>query len=66
MAAEYTTDQPKELCDKAKLLVHELKRNTVDSPHHWGWLHLRITNLSVEECEAIVNGLSLIRIMLNG
>ena len=29
----------------------------MDSPHHWGSLHLRVTNLSTEECEAIFEGL---------
>ena len=48
-----------ELRDKVKILVNELKTNTVDSPHHYGWLHLRITDLSVKECEAIVEGLEM-------
>ena len=37
-----------ELRDKVKILVNELKTNTVDSPDHYGWLHLRITDLSVK------------------
>jgi hypothetical protein len=56
-AVSTTTVKRKGLRDKVKLLVHELKTNSVDSPHHWGWLHLRVTNLSTEECEAIAEGL---------
>lgn len=52
-----TTHESGELREKVKKLVHELKTNTVDSPHHCGWLHLRIRDLSLEECQAIAEAL---------
>jgi hypothetical protein len=49
--------KPEELSDEVKLLVQQLEENTIDSPHHWGWFHLEIENLSLQECQAIVEGM---------
>jgi hypothetical protein len=49
--------EPEELSDEVQLIVQQLKENTIDSPHHWGWFHLEIENLSIQECQAIVEGM---------
>lgn len=53
------SDKPRNLRDKVKLLVQELETNIVDSPHLFGWLHLRIKDLTLEECEVIADALKL-------